>query len=124
VRDLPITDPGSSKAEGHHALNVEIEVRALVPELGADSSEAERLSDTEEDAGSIPVPPMASCGRVAQSAERLSHKQEVAGSSPASPTSVVVARTVERPPETRGVQVRLLPTTPWLRSSTGRAADS
>ena len=26
-------DPGSSNAEGHHALNVEIEVRTLVPEL-------------------------------------------------------------------------------------------
>jgi hypothetical protein len=26
-------DPGSSKTEGRHALNVEIEVRVLVPEL-------------------------------------------------------------------------------------------
>jgi hypothetical protein len=48
VRDLPITGPGSSKAEGHHALNVEIEVRVLVPELR---------------------------GRVAQLAERLSYRQ-------------------------------------------------
>jgi hypothetical protein len=62
-------------------------------------------------------PSQSSRGRVAQTAERLSYKQEVAGSSPASPTSVVVARTVELPPETRGVQVRLLPTTSWLRSS-------
>jgi hypothetical protein len=124
VRDLPITDPGSSKAEGRHALNVEIEVRALVPEpCGRMAQRPSASLIRRRTLVRFQLRPSL-CGRVAQSAERLSYKQEVAGSSPASPTSVVVARTVERPPETRGVQVRLLPTTPWLRSSTGRAADS
>jgi hypothetical protein len=48
---------------GRHALNVEIEVRVLVPKLcGRVAQVAERLSDTEEEAGSIPVPPIDTTG--------------------------------------------------------------
>jgi hypothetical protein len=57
--------PGSSNRGGHHALNVEIEVRVLDPDL--------RLSNP---------------GRVAQQGERLSYKEEAAGSTPASPMSL------------------------------------
>jgi hypothetical protein len=41
--------------------------------------------------------------RIAQLAERLSDTEEAAGSSPAPPTHVTVAQAVERSLETRGV---------------------
>ena len=97
--------PGSSKAGGHHALNVEIEVRVLVPEPCGRVAQRPSPSlirrrtlvrfqlrpfrfwpqrPTPAVGGLQDLTP-ALCGRVAQSAERLSYKQEVAGSSPASP---------------------------------------
>jgi hypothetical protein len=57
--------------------------------------------------------------------ERLSYKQEAAGSSPASPiTRGCSSEEVERSPETRRAQVRVLPATLLGSVAQSRAADS
>ena len=64
TRDVPDRAPRSRRSgivlkAGRHALNVEIEVRVLVPELdGRVAQEAERFSDKEEVAGSTPASPI------------------------------------------------------------------
>jgi hypothetical protein len=93
--------PGSPNPPRHHVLNVEVEVRLLVPELtGRIAQLVERLSYTQEVAGSIPA--LLTRRRIAQAAERLSDTQEAAGSTPAPPTSRDRSSAVERSSETRG----------------------
>ena len=77
---------GIVQTEGRHALNVEIEVRVLVPELrhGRVAQTGERLSYKQEAAGSSPASPTR---RIAQLVEHLSDTEEAAGSTPAPPIS-------------------------------------
>src|SRR4051812_49807370 len=80
---------GIVQPAGRHALNVEIEVRLLVPDLisGRVAQAGERLSHTQEAAGSSPASPIALelLRRIAQVAEHLSDTEEAAGSTPAPP---------------------------------------
>jgi hypothetical protein len=150
---------------GRHALNVEIEVRVLVPKWadrsparlrramvtsiandfdsalgsrhrrsrhrgqshGRVAQLAEHLSDTEEEAGSIPAPPIKR-GRVAQKGRALvlHVTQGVAGfdSSLAHPRGRS-SKQVERPLETRGVAGSIpADHTSGSVAQFGRAADS
>ena len=76
--------PGSFSRHDPDALNVEIEVRLLVPELHTPAAFRSRRFSAGLGGFAAEAP---SLGRIAQSGERLSYKQEVAGSIPALPIS-------------------------------------
>ena len=81
---------GIVQPEGRQALNLEIEVRLLVPELYARIAQlGERLSYKQEVAGSIPALPTSQADSSA--GEHLSDTQETAGSTPAPPMQNHVA---------------------------------
>ena len=108
--------PGSSNAEGRHALNVEIRVRILVPDPGRVAQTAERLSYTQEAAGSIPASLTSSrrrrsrngrdmkegSGSAAAFRSHARRRRSRKGRGMVEQVHVAVAQRVERPSETRG----------------------
>ena len=82
---------------------MEIEVRLLVPDLAHGRVAQWESACLTRKRLLVRVQPCPCSRRIAQAAERLSDTEEVAGSTPAPPTHVTVAQPVERSPETRGV---------------------